>query len=111
MGKLIAKGEELPRTITTTFAKAINPQGIILFGSWARGNQDPHSDIDLQITTESTFPGPQRYAQVRRLVWGMDLLVYTPDEFTRYQSVPGSFMHTVAHEGRVVDSRPVQGTY
>lgn len=106
----IAVDEELLQTITTRIAEAIRPQKIILFGSWARGERDPHSDIDLLIIQESNLPRPQRYAQVRRLFWGiglpMDILVYTPEEFARYQSVPGSFTHTVAREGRVLYARP-----
>jgi hypothetical protein len=38
----------------------------------------------------------------------MDILVYTPEEFERYQSVPGSFTHTVAKEGKVLYARPGQ---
>jgi predicted nucleotidyltransferase len=105
-----ARDEELLQTIAARIAEAIHPQKIILFGSWARGERSPHSDIDLLIIQESTLPRPQRYAQVRRLFWGMglpmDILVYTPEEFARYQSVPGSFTHTVAHEGRVLYARP-----
>jgi predicted nucleotidyltransferase len=105
-----ARDEELLQTITARIAEAIRPQKIILFGSWARGERGPHSDIDLLIILESTLPRPQRYAPVRRLFWGMglpmDILVYTPEEFARYQSVPGSFTHTVAHEGRVLYARP-----
>ena len=110
MGTPVSRDEELLQTITNRIAEAINPQKIILFGSWARGEGGPHSDVDLLIIQESTLPRPQRYAQVRRLFWGMgipmDILVYTPEEFARYQSVPGSFTHTVAREGRVVDVRP-----
>ena len=101
--------DELLQTITTRIADAIQPQKIILFGSWARGERGPHSDIDLLIIQESDLPRTQRYAQVRRLFWGMgipmDILVYTPQEFARYQSLPGSFTHTVAHEGRVLYAR------
>jgi predicted nucleotidyltransferase len=110
MGRPIDRDEELLQTITTRIADAIQPQKIILFGSWARGERGPHSDIDLLIIQESALPRPQRYAQVRRLFWGMgipmDILVYTPEEFVRYQSVPGSFTHTVAREGRVLYARP-----
>jgi predicted nucleotidyltransferase len=110
MGRPIARDEELLQIITTRIAEAIHPQKIILFGSWARGERGPHSDIDLLIIQESTLPRPQRYAQVRRLFGGMgipmDILVYTPEEFARYQSVPGSFTHTVAHEGKVLYARP-----
>jgi predicted nucleotidyltransferase len=110
MGKPAARDEELLQSIATRIAEAIHPQKIILFGSWARGERGPHSDIDLLIIQESALPRPQRYAQVRRLFWGMglpmDILVYTPEEFARYQSVPGSFTHTVTHEGRVLYARP-----
>jgi predicted nucleotidyltransferase len=94
----------------TSIAEAIRPEKIILFGSWARGERGPHSDIDLLIIQESDLSCPQRYAQVRRLFWGMgvamDILVYTPEEFARYQSVAGSFTHTVAREGKVLYARP-----
>jgi predicted nucleotidyltransferase len=110
MGRPVSEGEELLQTIATRIAEAIRPQKIILFGSWARGERDPHSDIDLLVIQESDLPRPQRYAQVRRLFWGMgipmDILVYTPEEFARYQSVPGSFTHTVTREGRVLYARP-----
>ena len=104
------RDNELLRTITARIAEAVRPEKIILFGSWARGEQRSHSDIDLLIIQESDLPRPQRYAQVRRLFWGMgvpmDILVYTPEEFARYQSVPGSFTHTVAREGKVLYARP-----
>lgn len=110
MDKLNARDNELLRTITTRIAEAVRPEKIILFGSWARGERGPHSDIDLLIIQESDLSRPQRYAQVRRLFWGMgvpmDILVYTPEEFARYQSVPGSFTHTVAREGKVLYARP-----
>ena len=104
------RDQDLLLTITHRIAEAIDPLQIILFGSWARDERGPHSDIDLLIVQESDLPRPQRYAQVRRLFWGMgipmDILVYTPEEYARYQSVPGSFTHTVAHEGKVLYARP-----
>ena len=102
--------EEPLHSIVDRIATAVQPQKIILFGSRARGEGSPRSDVDLLIIKESTLPRPKRYAEVRRLFWGlgipMDILVYTPEEFARYQSVPGSFTHTVAHEGKVLYERP-----
>lgn len=101
---------DILQTITTRIAEALHPQKIILFGSWAREEQNAQSDIDLLVIQESELPRPQRYAQVRRLFWGigvpLDILVYTPEEFARYQDVPGSFTHTVAREGRVLYAQP-----
>jgi len=110
MNKPLMSDEETLRVIVNRIAEAFDPQKIILFGSWARGEGSPHSDIDLLIIKESTLPRPLRYGQVRRLFWGMglpmDILVYTPEEFDRYQSVPGSFTYTIAHEGKVLYARP-----
>jgi predicted nucleotidyltransferase len=101
---------ELLESITNKIVEAIRPRQIILFGSHARSDASPHSDIDLLIVKESDLSRPQRYAQVRRLFWGMgipmDILVYTPEEYARYQSVPGSFTHTIAHEGKVLYAEP-----
>ena len=103
MDKSIVRDEELLQTIITRITAALDPQKIILFGSWARGERGPHSDIDLLIIQESSLPRPQRYAPVRRLFWGMelpmDILVYTPEEFARYQSVPGSFTYMIWLDG------------
>ena len=101
--------EDFVENIVTKIREALHPQRIILFGSWARGEHDAHSDVDLLIIQESDLPRLQRHAQVRRLFWGMkipmDILVYTPEEFARFQSVPGSFTHTVAREGKVLYER------
>jgi predicted nucleotidyltransferase len=109
MDKVSTNDEELLQTIVNRIAEGVHPQKIILFGSWARGERGPHSDIDLLVIQESDLPRLRRYAQVRRLFWGMglpmDILVYTPEEFARYQSVPGSFTHTVASEGKVLYER------
>ncbi len=97
------------QAIVARIAEAVHPQRVILFGSWARNEQGPHSDIDLIVIQESTLSPIQRYAQIRRLFWGMglpmDILVYTPEEFDRYRSVPGSFAHTVTREGKVLYER------
>ena len=110
MDQIAVQGDEIIQVIVRRIADATRPQKIILFGSWARGERGPHSDIDILVIKESAQPRPQRYAEVRRLFWGMgipmDILVYTPEEFARFQSVPGSFTYTVAREGKVLYVRP-----
>ena len=49
MSKPVSNDEETLQVIVTRITEAINPQSIILFGSWARGEGGPHSDIDLLI--------------------------------------------------------------
>ena len=102
----MAVNDDTLRLIVDRIVKAIQPQKIILFGSQARGEAGEHADIDLMIIQETNLPRHKRYPVVRRLFRGMgipmDILVYTPDEFARFQSVPGSFTYTVAHEGKVL---------
>jgi predicted nucleotidyltransferase len=97
--------EETLREIVDKIATAIHPQAIILFGSHARGEAGPESDLDLMVVAESDKPRIERYGEVRRLFRGMGILVYTPEEFARFQSVPGSLTHTIVHEGRVLYGR------
>lgn len=101
--------EETLHEIVDKIVAATHPQAVILFGSLARGEAGPDSDLDLMVIKESDKPRIERYSEVRRLFRGMgigmDILVYTPEEFAQFQSVPGSLTHTVTHEGRVLYGR------
>jgi predicted nucleotidyltransferase len=57
-----------------------------IFGSFATGNQDPLSDIDLIVVAQTALPFHERARQFDQVyeVWPrIDLLVYTPEEFER----------------------------
>jgi uncharacterized protein len=61
-----------------------------LFGSWARGDADEHSDIDLIIVAPSQRPFVERFRDYPEL-WlqapcGIDLLIYTPAELAQQRS-------------------------
>ena len=81
------------------------PDKIILFGSHARGDPRPDSDIDLLVICdrEKDVPRPKRGLDVMQKLGvihtPMDLLFYSSDEFAKYQSVRQSFNATVVREG------------
>ncbi len=57
-----------------------------VFGSWARGDADRLSDIDLIVVAPSERPFVDRfrdYGDVLRAPAPVDLIVYTPEEFTQ----------------------------
>lgn len=61
-------------------------QAAYIFGSFASGNYEPLSDIDLIVIAQTTLPFDERPRQFERVyeVWPrIDLLVYTPEEFAR----------------------------
>jgi predicted nucleotidyltransferase len=86
-----------------------NPEKIILFGSYAKGNPGEASDIDLFIIKESILPRYKRGLEVRRLLYGsmipIDLLVYTPKEIDLQKDKKYSFVYEVLNTGRVVYER------
>ena len=62
-----------------------DPDRIILFGSFARGDWHADSDIDLAVIKDSDVPFIRRALPVLRLMTGVprdvEVLVYTPQEF------------------------------
>lgn len=67
--------------------KSLNPQKIILFGSFAKGKVKPESDIDLLIIKRTKKRPADRVAEVLPLVWGnvphVETQVLTPEEFNQ----------------------------
>ena len=64
--------------------KAYDPEKIILFGSYARGEWDRYSDIDLVIIKRTDKRFVQRLVEAGsylNLPISVDLFVYSPEEF------------------------------
>lgn len=65
----------------------LNPEKIILFGSYVRGNVTHNSDVDLLIIQQTEKKPSQRIADALQLVWGnvphVEPQVLTPQEFTQ----------------------------
>ena len=85
--------------------KEINPEKIFLFGSHAAESADEQSDIDLLIVAPSYERPLERRLKLRRMLSefdrniGLDLLVYTPDEFKMLSKETSSFMSSVISRG------------
>lgn len=82
------------------------PERIYLFGSWATGEADELSDIDLVVIKQTPAPFFDRLREVSRLLplesGAVDILVYTPEEFARMKADGNAFAETVEEEGVVV---------
>jgi predicted nucleotidyltransferase len=85
--------------------KTINPEKIYLFGSYATESSDDQSDIDLLIIAPSYERPLERRLRLRRMLseydrkFGIDLLVYTPDEFEMFAKETSSFIHSAIKQG------------
>ena len=85
------------------------PKRLYLFGSWARGEEDELSDLDVVVIKETTTPFLDRLHEVAPLLpgylGGVDLLVYTPEEFARMQKEGNAFAEMIAEEARLIYDR------
>jgi predicted nucleotidyltransferase len=98
------------------FLAALRPlleeQGAVkafLFGSWARGAADRYSDIDVIIVAETERPPVERFRDYLPAIVaarrGVDLFVYTPEEFAALRSEGRPFLVHALEGARLVWGR------
>ena len=94
--------EEIVRRIVET----VHPEKIILFGSLARGDARPESDLDILVIAQSQEPRFRRsaplYGILSDIFIPMDILVYSPEEVEEWSGVRQAFVTTAIREGRVL---------
>jgi uncharacterized protein len=82
------------------------PAKIYLFGSWARGEGDELSDIDLVLIKRTRSHFLSRLQHVAALLptslEGTDILVYTPQEFERMLKEGNAFVEMILDEGKLI---------
>jgi predicted nucleotidyltransferase len=97
--------QEMVRRIVERF----DPEKIILFGSQARGDAGPDSDIDLLVVME-TDSRRRSAVEIGVALHAMgipkDVVVITPEEFERRKDIVGTVAYPAHHEGRRLYERP-----
>lgn len=87
-------------------AAAESPLQVFLFGSYARGNADDGSDLDLLVVERKVSDKTAEYLRLHRAVGpigvGVDVLVFSQDEFERRSQVPGTVPYWAKKEGKLL---------
>jgi len=98
--------EETLTEVVRRIVAAVDPERVILFGSYAYGHPRPDSDLDLLVIMSSDKPRWQRalpiYNALRGLLIPKDVIVYTPEEVEEWAEVPQAFITSMVHKGRVL---------
>jgi len=93
--------------VTERLVSELKPEQIILFGSYAYGNPNENSDLDLLVVvTNSNEPRYRRARRAYRALRGIeiakDILVMTRAEVEQKSTVPSSLVSQVLREGKVL---------
>ena len=106
--------EALLQRMTAALVEAADPEQVILFGSRARGDAGPESDIDLIVVEAESF-GPERdvrleEARLRRALPGfdvsVDILVFSRDDVDYWRDSLNHVLARALREGKVLYERP-----
>jgi predicted nucleotidyltransferase len=101
--------EEALTEIVRRLVKALQPEKVILFGSYAYGRPSNDSDVDLLVIMKTEARPVDRYLTVSRLVrprpFPLDILVKTPEEISQGLEKGDSFIRELITRGRVLYER------
>ena len=105
--------EEMRQRAVPVLRKA-GAKRAIVFGSWARGQADGFSDLDLAVVMNTDLPRPQRALALAKqldlaLPVVVDLLVYTPAEFAANEADGFGVFDVLRREGEEILRGPDEG--
>lgn len=89
--------------------KKFHPEKIILFGSYARGNANPDSDIDLLVVMPVEGSKREKAVEIgislHNIKIPKDIIVTTPEEFEWKKDIAGTIEKPAFHQGRILYAR------
>jgi predicted nucleotidyltransferase len=92
--------------IKEKIVREINPEKVILFGSYAWGKPTEDSDVDLFIIQKSNEPRRQRQMTLRKRLFNigipMDIIIYTPEELKKRMDIRDVFMRKILRDGKIL---------
>jgi predicted nucleotidyltransferase len=101
--------EKLNRVVEILIKEAA-PEKIIIFGSHARNEANPQSDIDFLVVTQNSSENRFQMAiRLRRCLSPLripvDIIVHDCKTVMEWENVPGNLLYTITHEGKVIYER------
>ena len=86
-----------------------DPEKIILFGSHARGEAGPESDVDLLVVMPITGSKRKKMVEIgvalHEIPLAKDIIVTTPEDFEWRKEIVGTIERPAEREGKVLYAR------
>jgi uncharacterized protein len=111
---MVAINDNTLRDIVDAIVREVDPQEVVLFGSWAKGTAKPDSDLDLLVIEREPFgPRHDRRNELRRIRRALssfriskDILVFSADEAARWKDSLNHVLSVARREGKSLYERP-----
>ena len=97
--------QEILEDIINRIVETVRPEKIILFGSAARGEMGPNSDVDLLIIRKGGHSRKlvgQIYRKLHGVGAAVDAVMVSPADVERYKDSHALIIKPALAEGRVV---------
>lgn len=103
------KAEQIESAVQRLVNVAHAPLKVILFGSYARGDADAGSDMDLLVVEREINDLAEEYVKLHRAASqsgvGLDLLLMTESEFEKKRDWWTTPVYSAVREGKVLYER------
>ncbi len=107
---MVSISEELIDRMARRIVREVDPERIVLFGSWARGEANEQSDVDFLVVEREPF-GPNRSRREEAVrIWlclsefriPTDVLVYSVEELNQWKDSMHHVVGRALREGKVL---------
>ena len=110
---MITVTDEVLDEMVRAIVREVDPEEIWLFGSYARGQAGPDSDLDILVVEREPFePGRSRLAEITRVYnalrdfpLALDVLMYSREELDKWRHSLNHIAAQCLREGRLVYER------
>jgi predicted nucleotidyltransferase len=98
--------QEVLDKIIQRIVEVAQPERILLFGSAARGEMGPHSDVDLLVVKNGEFDQSRLmgdiYLNLHGVGQAVDVILVTPEQVERYRHTHCLIIAPALQEGREI---------